>query len=333
MAKSVLGFDIGTDRVKVVEIKKTKVVRFVNEDLPDGIVVDGQIVAWDALYDFMTDIMKKGKFGTKVARLVIPDSQTFTLHLATPFMYTKQLLVNLPYEFRDFITSDKENYIYDYEITGFTQDENGNDTGLEIIAVAVEKSLMDHYKDLFKKLRLKLEMATPQCLCFDVLMERIDNKFATKDFAIIDLGFSATRINIFSDGVFDTARTIETSCRDIVAKIADIKNCHEKIAAQHMMNNADNILEDPQIREVCSSIAVDVMRAVNYYSYEKRENNLETIYVCGGGAAIKPLIEELIDNVPLKVEMLSDLTENQTGKSVFMNGPAAAGICWNGEGE
>ena len=329
--KSVIGIDFGGNQIKIVEIKKNKVTKFIKEDMPEGIVVDGEIIAWDGLYEFLDKIVKQNKFNSKKVRIVIPDAKTHTLRLTTPLMTEKQLDVNVPFEFRDFITDSSVEYAYSWALKGIEQDSDGNDTGFDIVAVAAPKMIIDHYEELIRRVRLKLEMVTPQCLCLETLMKRVDPNLQECDFALIDLGYYTTRINIFSNGVYDTARTIDDGCKTLVQKVSEAFNCHEKAAIQHIKDNTNGIMDTSEITDVCSSIAVDVMRAVNYYAYEKQNNTLQTIYVCGGGSTIPQLVNELRESVPLDVVMLSDYTNSEMGKDMLTNGPAAAGICWNGD--
>ena len=329
-SKSVLGFDLGGNQIKIVEIKKNKVVKFVKEDMPDGIISDGEITAWETLYEFLYGVISQNRFRAKNARLVLPDKQVNLIRITTPIMSEKQLAVNLPFEFKDFISDDSEAYIYDYALKGITQDENGNDTGYDILACATSSALMDKYIELFDRLHLNLEMATPQCLCIETLMKRINPSLADEDFAVIDLGYSTTRINIFSNGIYDTARTIDTGCRNIVERITALKECNDDEAIHYMNENTEGILDSPEIMDICSDIAINIMRAVNYYAYEKQNNELHNLYVCGGGATIPQLVSELDENVPLNIIVMSEFTDSEMGKDVLVNGHAAAGICWNG---
>ena len=331
MASGYLGVEFGSSRMKMAEVKNGRLVKFVKEDMPENIIRDGEIVSWDALSEFLKGVLKENKFSTNKVALVVPDNLTYTRRMTLPLMTVAQLKVNLPYEFHDFISDDKDAYIYDYAVIGIEQDENGNDTGMDVLGVAVSKELMNNYRQLFKTVRMKLMMAAPQCLAFSALVKHLNPEVAEKDYAILDLGFSASRINIFSDGVFDTNRAIELGCAALARRVADLLGCDEHIAALHMVQNTNNVMDSESIRDLCGDIAVDVMRAMNYYNYEKRDNTLENIYVCGGGALIPQLIEELSENVPLQIVPLSDLATDDVEPDALINGPAAIGICWNAE--
>ena len=126
--KNLLGIEFGSSRLKIAEVKGDKVVRFVKEDMPERIIQNGEIIAWDALQEFLGEVFKKNKFTSKNVALVVPDTMTYTRRLSVPLMTEKQLKVNLPYEFHDFIAEGKENYIYDFAVVNVLQDENETDT-------------------------------------------------------------------------------------------------------------------------------------------------------------------------------------------------------------
>ena len=192
MAKSVLGVEFGSSRIKICEVKNDAVVRFVKEDMPENIVVGGEVVAWEALADFVGSVMKANHFNTKQIHLVIPDTLTYTRRLTLPIMTAQQLKVNLPYEFHDFISDDKDNYIYDYAVVSVMKDENGSETGLDVLGVAAAKDLIEHYVELFRSRRMKLVNAAPQCLAYGCLVQKIEPELADK-------GFHYSRSRIFCD--------------------------------------------------------------------------------------------------------------------------------------
>ena len=60
------------------------------------------------------------------------------------------------------------------------------------------------------------------------------------------------------------------------------------------------------MKDLYDFIAVEIMRAINYYTYENRDNTLETLYYYGGGSAVTPLIETIRSTVDLDVKPISD---------------------------
>ena len=73
--------------------------------------------------------LKKGECG-----LVLPDEVTVCRSITLPAMTEKQLEVNLPFEFSDYISSDPQKYVYDYALQEMKCDENGKPKSVKIVS-------------------------------------------------------------------------------------------------------------------------------------------------------------------------------------------------------
>lgn len=332
MANGLLGMEFGSSRLKIAEVRDHKVVRFAAAEMPDNIVRNGEVVSMDGLSDFIQEVMKEQKFSGKKVCLAVPDAETIIRRLQFPLMTEAQLKVNLPFEFHDFISGEKDDYLFDYAMIGIESDESGKDTGMDLLGVAVRKQKMLDYQTMFRRIGLKLVKAAPASLAIGSLVNQLIPDTKNKDFAVLDLGYHSSDILMFSDGVYDTKRSYEIGCETMAQRIAEQKNCDIHIATLHMQQNTDGILNSEAVSDVSGEIAVNVMRAVNYYTYEKRDNTLETLYVAGGGAWIEPLVKQISDTVPLKVVLLSTAKNDMVpDEEALISGPAASGICFYGE--
>ena len=327
---SYIGVEIGNSRMKIVETKKGKLVRFAMEPMPDDMVRQGEIIQWEAMGDLLKAALKKNRFSGKRGALVVPDSIAFSRRTHMPPMGPSQLEFNLPYEFHDYITEDKDKYFYDYAMIGLMRDEEGNVSEMDLLAVAVPKEIMSNYMRMFKRAGLKLVMAAPENRALENVAKYLKPEMTEGDYALLDLGAGATRIDIFSKGVYEVTRSIDIGCHTIAQIVADVFGCDPHKAELYMEENKDNVLENEQCRDLYSRIAIDVMRAINYYTFENRDNTLEKMYYYGGGARIRPLIEEIAETIQLELVPFSELTSgDQVAGDAIMNGAAAAGICWN----
>ena len=327
---SYIGVEIGNSRMKIVETKKGKLVRFAMEPMPDDMVRQGEIIQWEAMGDLLKAALKKNRFSGKRGALVVPDSIAFSRRTHMPPMGPSQLEFNLPYEFHDYITEDKDKYFYDYAMIDLIRDEEGNVSEMDLLAVAVPKEIMANYMRMFKRAGLKLVMAAPENRALENVAKYLKPEMTEGDYALLDLGAGATRIDIFSKGIYEVTRSIDIGCHSIAQLVADVFGCDPHKAEMYMEENKDNVLENEQCRDLYSRIAIDVMRAINYYTFENRDNTLEKMYYYGGGARIRPLIEEIAETIQLELVPFSEVTDgDQVAGDAVMNGAAAAGICWN----
>ena len=332
MAKnSYVGVEAGSGRLKIAETRNGTVVRFAAEDMPDDMVRNGEIVQWEALGDFLKDSLKKNGISGKRGAVVVPDSLAFTRRVRMPAMSAAQLEVNLPYEFHDFISDDKEKYIYDYAMVGLLKDEDGVVREMDLLGAACSRELMDNYNQMFRRAGLKLAVAAPDSRASGNIFRKIAPQHTDEDFALLDLGASATRIDIYSRGIYSVTRSIEAGTSAVAGAIAELAGCDRHIGELYMREDREHVLESETCRDIYGGIAIDVMRAVNYYTFENPDNSLETLYYYGGGSHIAPLLSDIRETIPLEMKPLAALAEDPLLQTALMNGPAAVGICWNGE--
>ena len=323
---NILGIEIGNKTVKVVEIKGNTLRNFAVVDLPDNIVVNNELVAFEAMGDLLREIVKENRMSTRKAALVLPDSAVYLRRMVLPAMSEKQLTVNMPYEFKDVLSEDKDKYIYDYSMIGYRKDEEGKITEMELLGAVVNKGLIEKYQDMFKRAGLKLVKAGPRETALSCLVTILNKDNEKKDFAILDLGYKTTKVEIFKDSVYEVTRTIESGCEDIVNVVSDVFDVDPHIASSYLETNNANIQENEKCIDIYSSIATEVMRVMNYYNFENPDSTLDTLYYCGGGSYIPRFVAEIADMVSLDLKPLSSLSD--VDKDAIGKCAPAIGACY-----
>ena len=108
MAKTRLGFDVGSNSMKVA-VCKGHSVRVEQVRLPENLVDEsGNITLPHAFSQFLKQQKKKLRLPRGKASLVLPPSQVICRLVTMPRMTTDQLMMNLPYEFADFVQGEAD---------------------------------------------------------------------------------------------------------------------------------------------------------------------------------------------------------------------------------
>ena len=163
------------------------------------------------------------------------------------------------------------------------------------------------------------------------ILEHMQNGERDKDFAVVDLGTKALRVHFFRKGIYDITRTMEPGCEEI-------ERLHrgDKIKLDELDMDAEDAFWTTQSEEAIDrhlqdryqSIAVQVMRVLNFYSFNNADNTIDTLYYCGGGARYQALISELAETVEIPVKSIGGLlTEaEEENNPEWVDSPQTVGV-------
>lgn len=303
MAKKTTGFDIGTRTVHVA-VNDGKSLHVVNALTPEGLVRDGQILSFEAMSEFLRGLRKEKKLRVKKAALVLPASQCYCRRFTTAFMTEEQLRFNLPYEFRDFIAGDKEDYYYDYAVVDTITGEDGKPRELDLMAAAVRRDLMLDLEAMFKKAGFKLVTAVPEELAYINLMRAGGD--TAHGHCLLDLGHRSIKFYIFEADRFENIRALDFGCEALDQAVADHFNVDEHVASTYLQSDYNGCTRLPQCVDIYNSIAVEVTKAVNFYRFNSGGGELRHIHLCGGGTRIDALVDTLQRQLALPVESIGE---------------------------
>ena len=167
--EKIVGFDIGESSVKLVYFAGADLKKAVTAELPDNMVSGSRILSMDAMADFLRQTAKSNGIPLTHAALVLPSTEVFTRELVMPAMTEQQLLYNLPYEFRDYLTEEKNKYFFDYSMREVLRDESGHPTEMNLLACATLKSTVESYRAM---LRRAPPVRISKYICFDTFPDR-----------------------------------------------------------------------------------------------------------------------------------------------------------------
>lgn len=281
MSKPLIGIEINDNEVCMVQLGSKKLL--VSERLPEKLVENNKIVSADLLADYLKKMKKHGGFSGSACAVVLPEYSTYFRTMRYPPISQSQLLMNLPYEFRDFVGSESPHYNYDYAVVDTTRDAGGNISMLDLIAGAAQKVVVSEYNHMLRKAGLSLKIALPHEAAIINLMRKSPIE-ENQEICLIGIGFRRTQIYIFEGIHLRATKSIDIGCAQIDEAIAAKFNIDAYLATTYREANSENILADPLCQEVYDRLALEIMKAVNFYKYENQQTNLDTVCYFSAGA-------------------------------------------------
>lgn len=336
MAKSCLGIDIGKDQLKLVLMKGENIVKTASVQMPEGLLKDGRIVSVETTGELIRKTMKENKIRCKEAAVVVSSGICFLRNVTMPEMTAEQLVYNLPYEFRDYITDELKKYVFDYSWGSGEEmpkgkklkkaskkkkkeekpeeEENQKRNEMELLAAAAPLEVMEELRLMTRKAGLKLTFAAPEVsACENLLHYKLRNEQdKDKEYGILDLGSTSSRLFIFKGDRHQVTRVIERGMEQVEELLAD--NFHIDIHLAHtwLLANHEDCIHSEVCQDAFSQISVELMRALNFYQFSNPDSRLEDIYICGG-ASIATMRQSLEENLDVKIHEAGELLERMNG--------------------
>ena len=335
MAKSCLGIDIGKDQLKLVLMKGENIVKTASVQMPEGLLKDGRIVSVETTGELIRKTMKENKIRCKEAAVVVSSGICFLRNVTMPEMTAEQLVYNLPYEFRDYITDELKKYVFDYSWGSGEEmpkgkklkkaskkkeekpeeEENQKRNEMELLAAAAPLEVMEELRLMTRKAGLKLTFAAPEVsACENLLHYKLRNEQdKDKEYGILDLGSTSSRLFIFKGDRHQVTRVIERGMEQVEELLADTFHIDIHLAHTWLLANHEDCIHSEVCLDAFSQISVELMRALNFYQFSNPDSRLEDIYICGGGASIATMRQSLEENLDVKIHEAGELLERMNG--------------------
>jgi len=323
MAKTRLGFDIGSGSLKIAVLRGGE-LRVEENRLPENLVDESGAILPHAFAEYLRRLRKELSLPRGASSLVLPPSQAICRLVTMPEMTAEQLMMNLPYEFSDFIRGEPDQYFCDYAVCA-PAGEDGEHAVAMMAAVAA-KSRLASYVQAFAQAGVKLTGIIPQEMALISVAK--SRPAGPEEYFFVDLGHQYTRIfAVWRDRVRAT-RQIAVGGRSFQLALADELGVDAFLAGSYLLSDYRGAQSSRVVAELCEGVAVEILKVLNFYQFTYRDSGLDGIYLVGGGAALPPLRTAIREAVGLPLldpaELLPGAGE-RAAAGIFAAGAAMGG--------
>lgn len=295
--KSVLGVDIGTSSIKVVQLRRER-GRVILETYgaialgPYAGVEIGRATSLGAekITEALKDVIREANVTTSDAAISIPYSSSLVSIIKLPKEVEKQLAQVVPIEARKYIPVPINEVLLDwFVISGGTKGAAASKDGkIEVLLVAI-------HNDTIAKFRSIASGATLAAAFFEIEVfsaVRASLEHGIAPVAVVDMGAATTKFYVVERGLIHESHIINHGAQDLTlaasrALAITVAQAEERKRKFGMTQPGDlttslELSLSPLISELSRTIV----------AYEQRMNQaLGTVVLTGGGAALKGLKE------------------------------------------
>jgi type IV pilus assembly protein PilM len=309
-----VGVDIGTSRIKLVELAKrgesVELVRMAVELTPPDTIRDGVVVDPELVAEVLANGLKSGHIKGRQVVAAIAGQGVVVRHVRFPRMPEAELREALKWEGEKYIPFPLDEAVVDFEI--MDGPEGAESQEMEVMLVAAQRRIVDsHVRALelagLKPIAIDVQPFTVlRALTYhpgDSAMGRANGSAAT---AYLDIGAGTTDIVIAEGQRLRFTRIIPSGGNSFTRAIAERLNIGFEEAERIKIHEAELWEEGPEppegtserarmiheaVLEVAQDIATDVRRSLDYHDLQLQgrfENaGVTKVIMTGGGSALR----------------------------------------------
>ncbi|HAE36640.1 MAG: Type IV pilus assembly protein PilM [Candidatus Nomurabacteria bacterium GW2011_GWF2_35_66] len=342
--KSVLGVDIGSSAIKVVQLKKKNgkailetygaisLGPYGNTDI--GSVTNLQV---DDIVRALMDVMKESNVTVSSGVMAIPSSSSLIFTISLPDKITEDKFASvIPIEARKYIPVPISEVTLDWFVLPKDIESSENnimnqktppiavDVKTEVLVVAIHNDILSRYQEILKKTELKSESFEME------IFSNIRSSFS-HDLApvlLMDFGASKTKLSIIEEGVVHVFHVVNRGGADITKNIASSLSISfseaEKLKREVGLDMNSNQEVADIIRLSTDYILSDTNSVV--FAYQKKYNkNISKVILTGGGSITKGLMDKVVANFRTEVVFSNPFSKTEApaflGPILEVSGP------------
>lgn len=313
--KPIIGIDIGSSAVKIVQIRKNKISKWGMETIPEGMLNQGRIEASVQLAEIIKRTLKENKIQGSQCALCLSGNEVIVRELKLPELSENQIMENIKHELTSFLPLNHEEYCIDYKVLDYKSNDDGTPGNIRIMVSAVPTEIVHAYINTLKKANLKV-------IYVDVvpniagklakwMMLNHNEPISNSNLGFLDIGARTTSITIIKDGNYSIHKTINNGGDYLTSQIAEKLHIDQieaevfKKKANFFENNFRNN-ECLFVKNIIDYLFTDLERTFDFYKNRNNQKGIDRIYLMGGGSLLKGLPEYIREHFNLEVSFLSD---------------------------
>jgi type IV pilus assembly protein PilM len=322
-SESVLGIDIGTSAIKVVQVRRKngRAVLETYGELALGpyagkTIGEATSLSQEKLIEALGDLLKEKEVNitTRKCGMAIPFASSLVSVVEVPMMPLKQLATIIPIEARKYIPVPISEVMLDWSVIPKDKNPDAFDAPvnpdpsappqvpkLEVLLVALHNDTIARYKEIVE--RNYLEATFFEIEIFSNMRAVLDQEIAPV--MIIDMGANTTKLFIVERGILRSSHMINSGSQNVTNSLS--KSMGISII------DAEVLKREKGIQGVANGIGIKniINITLNYIfteanhiilAYQKKyQKNVSKVFLVGGGSALKGIADVAKNNFQTEV--------------------------------
>jgi type IV pilus assembly protein PilM len=310
--KGLVGLDIGSSAVKLVELKaggkagaEYQLLSIGLEPLAPEAIVDGAIMDSGAVIDAIQRLFTSLRVKTPDVATSVSGNAVIVKKISLPQMSPEELAESIHWEAEQYIPFDIQDVALDYEVV----EGGGSGGNMDVLLVAVKKDKISDHTSVITQAG-----KSPQVVDVDVfaLQNCYEINYGVdpgRVVALLNVGASVMNINILKGATSIFNRDIAVGGNQYTDAIQkELNLSFDQAEALKRGGSADGASADnvqPILQAVSENIALEIQKTFDFFKATSSEDRIDRIFLSGGTSKVPGLRELLGDRFDAGVEFLN----------------------------
>jgi len=318
--KEVIGIDIGSSSVKLVQLKDLKgSYQLMNAGivpLPPEAIVDNTIMDNSSIVNAVQSLVTSLGVKVKDVACSISGNSVIIRKITLPIMPVEELEDQITWEAEQYIPFDINDVNMDFQILS---PDSVDPSKMIVLLVASKRDIINDYVAVFNEAGMILSVVDVDSFAVQNAFE-LNHDVGTEDvLALINIGASIMNINIIKDGTSLFTRDVQMGgnlyTEEIQKQLGVSGFEAESMKILAVEANNHELLE--VLTKVNETIAQEIRRSLDFYNSTASDDRITKVFVSGGSSKGFKFIDSISEKVGLPVEMINPFAKLKFNEKDF----------------
>jgi type IV pilus assembly protein PilM len=300
VARKVVGLDIGTTAVRAAEVsvRRGQVVleRIGQAGLPEGVVVDGEVIEPGAVAIAIKDLWRRTRISSRSVVIGVANQRVVVRLVDVPWMEPNELRSSLAFQAGDYLPIPVDQTELDYAVIG-EHEAAGGQRLLRVLLVAAQKEMLAGHLQAVRLAGLRPDGIDLNPIALLRSLGPVAG-FGEGAEALVDVGARVTNMVVHDNGVLRFVRILLMGGEDVTSTLVRVMELDRDAAERtKLAASAGDDDVDPEASELVTQrlevFVEEVRGSLDFYRSQQDAVPLTRVVVSGGGSLLGPLVERL----------------------------------------
>jgi type IV pilus assembly protein PilM len=320
VTRKVVGLDIGTTAVRAAEVsvRRGQVVleRIGQTGLPEGAVVDGEVIDPAAVAVAIKDLWRRTRIGSRQVIIGVANQRVVVRLVDLPWMQPSELRNSLAFQAGDYLPIPVDQTELDYDVIG-EHEAGGGQRLLRVLLVAAHKEMLAGHLRAVREAGLRPAGIDLNPIALLRSLGPVAG-FGEGAEALVDVGARVTNMVVHDNGVLRFVRILLMGGEDVTSSLQRALELDHDAAERAKLAVSAGQEVEPEAGELVEQrldvFVEEVRGSLDFYRSQEDATPLARVVVSGGGSLLGPLVERLQAATGVPVERGRSLAGVRVGR-------------------